>query len=54
VAIINLSGSLQIGDECASPRGEARINQTALQFATVKDASVSFNGHPLQDVLSLK
>jgi spore germination protein GerM len=54
VAIINLSGSLQIGGECDSPRVEAQINQTALQFATVKDVSVSLNGRRLQDALSLK
>jgi spore germination protein GerM len=54
VAIINLSGSLQIGGECDSPRVEAQINQTALQFATVKDVSVTVNGRTLQDVLSLK
>jgi hypothetical protein len=54
VAIIELSGSLQMGGECDSPRVEAQINQTALQFATVKDVSVSLNGRPLQDVLSLK
>jgi hypothetical protein len=54
VAIIDLSGSLQMGGECDSPRVEAQINQTALQFATVKDVSVSLNGRTLQDVLSLK
>jgi Sporulation and spore germination len=54
VAIIELSGSLQMGGECDSPRVEAQINQTALQFATVRDVSVSLNGRPLQDVLSLK
>jgi spore germination protein GerM len=54
VAIINLSGSLQIGGECDSPRVEAQINQTALQFAAVKDVSVSINGRTLQDALSLK
>jgi spore germination protein GerM len=54
VAIINLSGSLQIGGECDSPRVEAQIQQTALQFTTVKDVSVRINGRTLQDVLSLK
>jgi spore germination protein GerM len=54
VAIIDLSGSLQIGGECDSSRVEAQIDQTALQFATVKNVPVSINGCPLQDVLLLK
>jgi spore germination protein GerM len=54
VAIIDLSGSLQVGGECDSPRVEAQIQQMALQFTTVKDVSVRLNGRTLQDVLSLK
>ena len=40
--------------ECDDPRVEAQINQTALQFSTVKDVSVFVNGQALQDALSLK
>lgn len=53
-AIIYLSGALQLGGECDSPRVEAQIEQTALQFATVRQVSVFLNGEALEDVLSLK
>jgi hypothetical protein len=53
-AIVNLAGTLTLGGECDNPRVEAQIEQTALQFATVKQVSVFLNGKPLKEVLSLK
>ena len=53
-AIVDLSGTLQSGGACDDPRIEAQLNATALQFSTVKEVSVTVNGRPLQDVLSLK
>ena len=53
-AIIHLTGSVMLGGVCDAPRVEAQIEQTALQFSTVKDVAVFINDVPLEDVLSLK
>lgn len=53
-AIIHLTGSLILGGVCDNPRVEAQIEETALQFSTVKDVSVFVNDKPLEEVLSLK
>src|SRR5215210_422058 len=53
-AIIHLTGSLMLGGVCDAPRVEAQIEQTALQFSTVKEVAVFINDVPLEDVLSLK
>jgi hypothetical protein len=53
-AQVYLTGTLTLGGECDDPRVEAQINQTALQFSTVKEVSVFVNGQALQDALSLK
>ena len=54
VATIRLTGTLKMGGECDAPRVEAQLTETALQFSTVKVASIFVNGRPLKDVLSLK
>ena len=41
-----------LGGVCDSPRFEAQIEQTALQFSTVSSVEVFINDIPLQDVLS--
>jgi hypothetical protein len=53
-AVIHLSGTLMLGGVCDSPRVEAQIEQTALQFSTVHEVAVFINDVPLEDVLSLK
>jgi len=43
-----------MGGECDTPRVQAQLEQTVLQFPTVTDAAIFINGRPLADVLSLK
>jgi hypothetical protein len=50
-ATVNLSGNLVLGGECNSPRVQAQIEDTVLQFS-VTDVTVLLNGRPLADVLS--
>jgi hypothetical protein len=53
-AEIYLTGSMMIGGECDNPRVEAQLNETALQFSTVKTVTIYINGILLKDALSLK
>ena len=53
-AIIHLTGTMMLGGECDSPRVEAQIKQTALQFSTVNDVAVFINDKPIEEALSLK
>jgi hypothetical protein len=53
-ASIYLTGSLIMGGECDTPRVQAQVEQTVLQFPTVKDVVIFINGKPLSDVFSLK
>ncbi len=53
-AIIHLTGKMMLGGTCDSPRVQAQIEQTALQFSTVTDVAVFVNDVPLKDVLSQK
>lgn len=52
IAIIHLSGELIIGGVCDSPRVQAQLEQTALQFSTVNAVEISINGTPLEELLS--
>jgi DNA-binding CsgD family transcriptional regulator len=54
VAQIWLTGTLEMGGECDSPRVEAQLIETAMQFSTVKAVEVYLNGNPLQEFHSLK
>jgi hypothetical protein len=51
-AFIHLSGTLLLGGECDSPRVDAQLKQTAMQFSTVHSASIFINDRPLADLLS--
>jgi hypothetical protein len=51
-ATIHLSGTLTLGGECDSPRVEAQLKQTALQFPAVHSALIFINDRPLEDLLS--
>jgi hypothetical protein len=41
-----------LGGVCDSPRVQAQIEQTALQFSTVSEVEVFVNDTPLEEVLS--
>jgi hypothetical protein len=49
---INLAGTLRIGGTCDSPRVQAQLGQTALQFSTVKSVRYFVNGVALETLLS--
>jgi hypothetical protein len=53
-AVVYLTGSLKMGGECDTPRVQAQLEQTVLQFPTVTEVAIFINGKPLSDVLSLK
>ena len=53
-ATIYLSGKVVLGGTCDSPRVDAQIKETALQFSTVKQVSVMVNKIPLEQILSGK
>jgi LysM repeat protein len=49
---INLTGSLRLGGVCDNPRVQAQLEQTALQFSTVRSVRYFVNGTPLETLLS--
>ena len=51
-AIIHLTGTVMLGGVCDSPRVQAQIEQTALQFSTVSAVAVFINDTPIEEVLS--
>jgi len=53
-ARIYLTGYLELGGECDSPRVTAEIEQTATQFEDVDKAEVFLDEKPLVDLLSGK
>jgi spore germination protein GerM len=53
-ALVQLTGSLNLGGECDNPRVVAQLQETALQFPEVSEVQYNLNGKPLEDVLSLK
>lgn len=53
-AVIRLSGQFMLNGVCDIPRVQAQLEQTALQFNTVKSVQVTINGILLADALSLK
>ncbi|MBI3536905.1 MAG: GerMN domain-containing protein [Chloroflexi bacterium] len=53
-ATIHISGALRLSGICDNPRVEAQIEQTALQFSTVKSVDVFLNNVALEKVLSQK
>lgn len=46
-AEIRLSGTMTLAGACDSPRVEAQIRETALQFPSVKTVAIWINGMPL-------
>lgn len=53
-ATVKLSGIISLAGVCDSPRVEAQLNSTVLQFPTVKESEIFVNGKPLSDILSGK
>ena len=53
-ASVYLTGTLVMGGECDSPRVQAQLEQTVLQFPSVTDVAIFINGKPLAEALSLK
>jgi hypothetical protein len=54
IAKIDLSGTLQLGGTCDTPRVEQQLRQTAFQFAQVKTTDIKINDVPLSEALSQK
>ncbi len=54
VAEIRLSGTISLGGVCDTPRFQAQLVQTALQFSTIKQVNIFINDKPLSEVLSSK
>jgi len=52
VARLNFIGRLVTGGVCDSPRVQAQIEETALQFPTVKNVRIFISGAPLSEYLS--
>ena len=53
-ASVYLTGALQMGGECDTPRVQAQLEKTVLQFPTVTAVDIYINEKPLADALSLK
>jgi hypothetical protein len=53
-AEVHLSGTLTMGGECDTPRVQAQLEETVLQFSTVSSVSIYVNDRLLSAVLSLK
>jgi spore germination protein GerM len=52
IAIVELSGTLQLVGTCEDARIQAQLEYTALQFSTVQDVQVTINGTLLDDLIS--
>lgn len=50
-AQISLSGEIMQGGACDTPRIQAQLEETALQFATVDQVTILVNGLPLDEVI---
>jgi hypothetical protein len=51
-AIVHLTGEMQVGGVCDSPRVKAQLEQTALQYQTVDSVTITLNGESLESLLS--
>ncbi len=54
IATVYISGTTSLGGECDDPRARAQIEQTVLQFPTIKSANIYINGKKIADYFSLK
>ncbi len=53
-ATVKLSGKVQLGGTCDSPRFAEQIRETILQFPTVSSAEITINGQAIEEVVSGK
>lgn len=53
-ATIKFTGTLQLSGTCEDPRIKAQLEETALQFSTVKSADIWINDKTLNEIMSLK
>jgi hypothetical protein len=53
-ATVQLKGTMSLAGECDDPRVKAQLTETVMQFHTVRSASITINGKPLAEALSLK
>lgn len=51
-AIVNLSGTYSLAGACDNPRFKAQIEETILQFPSIKEASIFINNISLDKILS--
>lgn len=54
LADIRLKGTLTLAGVCDSPRVQAQLEETTLQFSTVKQVNIYVNNTPLEKILSEK
>jgi hypothetical protein len=53
-ATIYLTGEMQLGGTCDTPRFEEQLKATVLQFPEIKNASIYINNQPIKEALSTK
>lgn len=53
-AVIKLSGTMTLGGMCDDPRFKSQLEETALQFPSVKTVSVFIGNQKLDEILSAK
>src|SRR6185312_15529488 len=53
-AVVHISGTIQLGGECDTPRALAQINATVLQFPGITRADIVYKGNLLNLALSLR
>lgn len=53
-ATIKLTGTTALGGTCDNPRFQAQLEETALQFSSVKSVEIFIDGKKLEDVLSTR
>jgi hypothetical protein len=51
---VKLTGKLSLAGVCDSPRIEAQLEETILQFPGVKTAEIFINNKPIEEVMSAK
>jgi hypothetical protein len=54
VATVKLTGQVQLGGTCDSPRFAEQLKATVLQFPTVTKAEIFINDRPLSEITSQK
>jgi hypothetical protein len=53
-ASVYLTGEMQLGGTCDTPRFEEQLKATMLQFPEIKNAEIYINNQPIKEALSTK